>query len=382
MNHRGSVNRIVMWLDSPSIHQAPLVTSLASAWPGEVVVATTEPNVSSRRVRSGWSRPDFTPATAIAAPSRSERIDLIESGNGVDTVHIFSGLHAYPENYWTLGKACETSAQVGIYVERPANDRLGKGLARRLYYRLQAARWANRLDFILATGTTGVDWYSARGFGSERIYPFGYFTRQLERHADEVRMPPRSGTEVELLFVGQLIPRKGLDLLLHAVAQIRDLPWRLSVVGGGPQELAYRSLASRLQLEDRVHWMGRLPNSSVHALMEQADLFILPSRFDGWGAVVNEALSTGTPVVVSDACGSSDLVKSDEAGKIVTANSAGSLAAALADMVGVGPRTADRRRSLRAWAEKAISPQVGAAYLMNILLHVAGAGPRPAPPWQ
>jgi glycosyltransferase involved in cell wall biosynthesis len=374
------MKRIILWLESPSMHQAALVRALAARWGGEVVVAT-EADISERRLRSGWTRPDFAPARLVIAPSREERMRLLAAGDCAETTHVFSGLGAYPETYWTLRRAAATCARVGIYVERPAGGLSARGLARRAWYRARALRWARRLDFILAVGSSGVEWFRARGFRRETLFPFGYFT---EAHEPGVDAPAggvlHSREAVELLFVGQLIARKGPDLLLRALAG-QPSGWRLSMVGGGPEEDAYRALARELGIGDRVRWLGTVPNDAAQRLMEEADVLVLPSRFDGWGAVASEALTRGTPVVVSDACGASDLVRSGEAGRVVAAGSVESLAAALAAMIARGPRGPGERRELRAWARDAISPAAAAGYLAAILASVEGREARPSPPW-
>ncbi len=375
----GSVKRVVLWLESPSIHQAPLVSALARGWGGEVVVVA-ERDVSERRRRLGWDRADFTPARLVVAPSRPERAAILAVGECADTVHVFSGLHAYPETYWTLRRAAATCARVGIYAEPPADDRSARALARRARYRVHALRWRRRLDFILVTGATGVHWFRARGFREESLFHFGYFTEPPRGLDDLDGVVLHSGGAVELLFVGQLVPRKGLDLLLRALAGLRGRSWTLNVVGSGPQEEAYRALAREQGVEDRVRWHGMLPNAGVQRLMARADALVLPSRFDGWGAVANEALMCGTPVVVSDRCGASDLVRRPEAGRVVAAGSVEALAAGLDETLARGTVGSGRRAELRAWAARGISPEAGAGYLMEILSG-AGRERRPEPPW-
>lgn len=372
------MERIVLWLESPSIHQGPLVSALARGWGGEVVVVV-ERDVSERRRKLGWERADFSPASLVMAPSREERLKILAAGRCEDTVHVFSGLHVYPETYWTLRRAAATCARVGIYIEPPAENRPALDLARRALYRFQALRWARRLDFVLATGDTGVKWFRARGFGARKVLHFGYFTELPG--VDAPAAPALHSGAAEVLYVGQLVPRKGVDVLLRALAETRAGSWRLNVVGTGPGEEEYRALAGELGIAKRVHWRGMLPNAEVRHLMQAADMLVLPSRHDGWGAVANEALACGTPVVVSDRCGASDLVRDENAGRVVAAGSVPSLAEALDAMIAKGPVDAARRAELREWARRAISPEAAAAYLAAIFAHAAGRADRPTPPW-
>ena len=70
----------------------------------------------------------------------------------------------------------------------------------------------------------------------------------------------------------------------------------------------------KLKLKDKIHFLGTKPQTEVPTYMQQADIFILPSVYDGWGAVVNEALQAGCYVICSDAAGASDLILQDDSG--------------------------------------------------------------------
>jgi glycosyltransferase involved in cell wall biosynthesis len=102
-----------------------------------------------------------------------------------------------------------------------------------------------------------------------------------------------------LLFVGLLVPRKGVHLLLEAFAAA-DLPRDvvLSVVGDGPERDALEAQRVRLGLQDRVELLGF--RSDVPALLTAADAFVLDSFFEGGPIVSMEALVAGLPVVISD----------------------------------------------------------------------------------
>ena len=130
-----------------------------------------------------------------------------------------------------------------------------------------------------------------------------------------------------LLFVGQLIRRKGLDLLIDALLEARlTRPVRLLVAGSGQEESALRLRSASLD----VSWLGHLPAEGVRAAMVAADCVVLPSRTEVWGLVVNEAMALGTPVLASDACGATaDLVHDGRTGFVFTSGDIPSLSNAL-----------------------------------------------------
>lgn len=102
-----------------------------------------------------------------------------------------------------------------------------------------------------------------------------------------------------LLSIGQFIPRKGFDILLKAAALL-DRGTEIYIVGGEPTE-EYRLMARQLGLEN-VHFVGFLKKEVLARYYQAADLFVLPTREDIWGLVINEAMAYGLPVVTTDRC--------------------------------------------------------------------------------
>jgi glycosyltransferase involved in cell wall biosynthesis len=106
---------------------------------------------------------------------------------------------------------------------------------------------------------------------------------------------------VALLAVGAVTHRKAYDVLLAAVALLLDLPWTLAIVGdrGRDVEAAGRLDLdiARFNLADRVRVTGAIPADRLAALYARADIFVLASRFEGYGMAVAEAIAHGIPVV-------------------------------------------------------------------------------------
>lgn len=156
------------------------------------------------------------------------------------------------------------------------------------------------------------------------------YTCRLEAFAAaaKTRTPHR---EPVFLFCGQMIARKGIDVLLRAFDQIvaQGVAARLELVG---REAELPTLLAALppRTRERVNYRGFLAPAELPAHFAAADVFVLPSRHDGWGVVVNQALGAGLPVICSDAVGAGhDLVQPDLNGLIVPAGDAIALAAAM-----------------------------------------------------
>jgi glycosyltransferase involved in cell wall biosynthesis len=135
-----------------------------------------------------------------------------------------------------------------------------------------------------------------------------------------------------VLFLGQVIERKGLDILLDAVARIDDDIDYQVLIGGTGAETYRDRLDDQIQQAglENVSFLGWVPEETMFAQYQAADIYVLPSRADPWPLSVVEAMKAGTPVVVSDAVGTGwDLVDGQETGYVFPSEDADVLAARL-----------------------------------------------------
>lgn len=150
--------------------------------------------------------------------------------------------------------------------------------------------------------------------------------------------PARGSHEgiVRLLAVGSLVARKGYDLLLAALATMADLPWRLTIVGDDTRDPStaakIKSDIARLGLSDQIDVAGVVTAGRLAALYTGADVFVLASRFEGYGMAYAEAIAYGLPVVGTTA-GAIPSVIPPEAAILVAPDDAAALAQALRRLI-------------------------------------------------
>jgi glycosyltransferase involved in cell wall biosynthesis len=172
----------------------------------------------------------------------------------------------------------------------------------------------------------------------------------VEPGTDRVCPPPRdSKGAVNLLAVGSVIPRKGYDVLVAALARLRHLPWRLVIAGdcGRSPQTSRRLRADimRLGLADRITLLGAVAAEQVAPLYVSADLFVLPSRFEGYGMAYTEAIAHGVPVIGTTAGAIPQTVPAD-AGVLVAPDDVEALATTLQRLIA----SPDERERLAAGA--------------------------------
>ena len=165
----------------------------------------------------------------------------------------------------------------------------------------------HRAHALVAIGSVAARDYAAR-FPEPRRYCIPYHCDLAPFLAAPRRV--READEVVFLFCGQMIARKGVDVLFAAFARL-DARARLLLVGREaelPAMLAALPESARV----RVEYAGFQSPDVLPRFFAQADVFVLPSRYDGWGVVVNQALGAGLPVVCSDTVGAGHDLVADE----------------------------------------------------------------------
>jgi glycosyltransferase involved in cell wall biosynthesis len=141
-----------------------------------------------------------------------------------------------------------------------------------------------------------------------------------------------SGDTPTILSVGSVVPRKGHDVLVEALARLADLPWQLTIVGDRSRDPdTARDLDAAIARHDlgaRISFAGTVAPERLDVLYAGADLFVLASRFEGYGMAYAEAIAHGLPVVGTTAGAIPEAV-SPGAGVLVAPDDIEALAAAL-----------------------------------------------------
>lgn len=369
--------RTVFWQKTPSPHQAPWIRALAEMVPNmDIVGVFQESGLSQERIALGWQPPNYGNARILISPDKVMADQLIQQNAG-QTLHIFSGMLENSAISGYFHSALASEARVGVLSE--GRDWRGwKGLLRLSYKAPQEHGFSKSVDFVLAMGQVGMQWFARCGIDKHKLFQFCYVVETSDNknmHNDE------PGTSVQITAVGQLIKRKRFDLILMALKRVTSRKWKLKIVGDGELRESLEKMTADFDLCDRVEFTGVLNNVQVRHELAQTDIFLLASHWDGWGAVVNEALMSGVPVVCSDYCGAAVLLRPDLTGDVFESDNVDSLAKKLSIFIERGPLHLDKRNQIRDWSHCIEGPSV-ARYFLDILGFINGnVNNRPDPPW-
>lgn len=145
--------------------------------------------------------------------------------------------------------------------------------------------------------------------------------------------------------VGHLIPRKGHDIVIQAMAQLPDV--KLLIAGDGPEQRSLEALGATLGISDRLCFLGAVPYDQIPRVYSAVDALVLASDREGWPNVLLESMACGTPVVASRCWGTPEVVRTPAAGQLVDQRTPAAFAEAIRRQLN-GP--ADRAAT-RAYAE-------------------------------
>jgi len=354
----------IFWQIIPSIHESSFIRNLADR---HEVIFVAEQAVCKKRIKSGWHIPDLGKTKLIISPDEEHICTLLSIANAV---HIVSSIRANKISETIFDYAVKRKIKMGVLCEQVKLNKL-KDKLRYLKYIYLRLRYKKYIDFILATGNQARKFFEFTGFGKNKIFDWAYFTEQSKYFVPETK-----NEKTKLFFVGRIDIRKNILSLVDVCKKLSEQIEVLTIVGGGPLESDLLEIIK----DSRCKYLGHQPNEEVNRIMCESDLLILPSIFDGWGAVVNEALACGTPVLVSDKCGSLSLIN-ETRGRVFSIKK-NNMETILRSFLKELPYSTEKRREIREWALKNISGEAAANYFEQIIEYVTRKTvDKPVAPW-
>lgn len=341
-------------------HQVEFMMALAAR--GNEINWVVDEVLSEDRRSQGWSVQSGCVGLTLTQVNPSECAQVIDRIQPQLCVFAPRGCRAGPS---LLRELAARGMSYAFIMEAPD----GRGLSlflKRVAHRLLFSRQV-RPAFTLAMGHSASEFYRVAGYPN--VFPFGYTVAQSCLPCSE-----RVSGSYRFIYIGQLVSRKRVDLLLRALAGASG-DWALDIVGDGPCRSNLQSLASHLGIANRIRWLGFVSNSEVRCRIAKSDTLVLPSDSEGWGATVNEALAEGTRIVVSSACGSSCLAGLNPEDAVFKSGSVAALLGKLTAQIhrgGVGRSERERRRL----THRRVDGASMAAYFSRI-----AGGEAPSPPW-
>lgn len=239
--------------------------------------------------------------------------------------------------------------------------------------------YARKIRAIGCCGSTGIMAHRKAWVIQNRLFEFIYtvptsdsYLIKYDSHTN-VKNITQGGKK--FVFVGSLIDRKSIIELIKVLNSIKG-EYEFNIVGEG---LMMQHVKALIQENDKIHFLGKMMPCEVRDVLEQADTLILPSKLEGWGCVVNEALMAGCRVIVSDVVGARALIdKEGTRGQVFKNCDWADLEKCLVMELKV--KTA--KESIKKWSRN-ICPATEAEYFIKIVEYYNGKSrTKPTVPWR
>jgi glycosyltransferase involved in cell wall biosynthesis len=361
-------NNVHIWMNIPSFHQNDLFNELNKQFEKFTVVYAR--TCDSDRQAQGWQDGNVQhyESKTIGKDLKIWQLARYVFQNRKAT-HIVNGIWLEPSFFMVIVLLNIFGVNFFIYSEAPNPSKkrtVFKKITLTLLVKPIAKLLIIRAKGVLAVSEFAVEYFKSLGVKSERIYRFGYF-RNIQKVFTKPQLYPRT----KLIFVGQLIERKGVQTLLKAIKNINEKrdDFHLTIIGKGKLEPHLRNYIENNQLQKLVNFQGIIQSENVTNYISKADLLILPSLFDGWGMVINEALLCDVPVLVSDQCGAKELIIDNHNGLIFRGNDEQSLSEKLSDYLDLSLENKRQLKRNASRSGKLIEMNQVANYLRQCVCH-------------
>lgn len=365
--------RMVFWQNCLSPHQLPYIVHLLDdERVDEVVIVASEELCNARR-NMGWNIIKYKGIerckTFIHPIDRD--IEELLSFRKEDSYHFFSGIRAYDYVFKCLQMSMDYNLHRGIITERPNRYDFKRDKANakpywmhRLRFWLQDWKYARKIQYVFAMGEEAVNYYKSLGIKWE-VFPFCYCTYSPSSIAAK---SPKS-IPVQYAFCGSLSKRKDPVTIVRSLAILKNRnQCNIRIIGDGPLLSTLKKETSGTNHTDNIQLLGTISQKDIPLHMQLTDVLILPSLYDGWGAVVNEALQSGCYVIVTNECGAADLIKQDKRlGQIFRPGNRNELAMIMEYVNSHISEIRELRSWRKQWAENHISGNIVAKYMVDCI---------------
>lgn len=226
-------------------------------------------------------------------------------------------------------------------------------------YKLYALFLFSRIKAFFVISKKAYHQYLSLNVPEFKLFPYCYFIpNNYIPIANDIQVNKEN---LRLLFLGTLSYRKGIDLLIEAVCELNASNYQLTldIYGSGDFSKFDKN-------NDKIKYKGIVPFGEAPKYMSNYDILVLPSRFDGWGVVVNEAIIARIPVLCSSNVGASDMIKLYECGLIFEKLTVNGIKSSLIKIIENKDLFSIWRNNLKI-LNKNITTKEGADFIFNVI---------------
>lgn len=348
---------LIFFQNCLSPHQIPYIRECAEDERVEKVYFVMPRIDYDMRAGMGWSNDKLLdePTIEFVLKPDDNKVRLLLDITGKDIRCLFSGIRADADVFRWLNISLGFNVKRYIITEPPYifDKPLWMHYVR---FFLQDYKYVKYIDGVFAIGESCERYY--RSISKRlKVFPFIYVTESFDVE------PVLLHDDMKVLYVGSLSERKNVKVLIEAMKGLHHV--QLNIVGDGEKRRELEALSKEYAVN--ADFLGTMQMKDIPNEMQKNDVLVLPSLYDGWGAVVNEALTQGLYVVCSDKCGAKDLLHYKKLGITFKNNKSNDLSNVLEDITkNIDVIRLDRQYRSK-WSKKNISGIAISKYLIECL---------------
>ncbi len=353
--------KLIFFQNCVSPHQIPYIKEICKDKRVKKVFLITPRIDYTVRTAMGWDSKNILLNSEIAflLNPTDEEVEILFRDK--DVIAFFSGIRADKDLFKWFKLSLKSKIKRGLITEPPNICPTKPIYLHYIRFLLQDYKFIKHIDYVFAFGDLAVKYY--RFWSSKwKVIPFAYCTDLKDTKQESPQMTENK--LLKLTFIGSLIRRKNVKIILKALSNIQNPQIILDIIGEGPEKERLKKFASYKRIKN-INFRGTLPNKDIPNILNQTDILILPSKYDGWGAVVNEALQMGVYVICSKHCGSKTLIVNDKIGFVF--KSYQEFFKKLIDITANKEYIKNNREFRKRWSEK-ISGSSLAKYFVDCLI--------------
>lgn len=381
-----NIRNLICWYGTPPQVSAGGAVASAKQWPGKVVFLCDRP-LSAFRKEVGWEDCEYPGVEMIYLSESSDPEQCVRQlvAKNPNAIHLYSGMICQGKSWRYLETYVMMEADTPIILASELPGIWGNWYHQLLRYlflgvknRKIVKKYGHRINALLPYGLTGVKKFHHYGWPREKLFPYMYCPRFAF-----LPSPPNHDGPVRFVYIGRFrFSTKGVDLLMKAFDALSGKNWTLDLVGGHGEQR--RQVIKWAERHPQVTFKGFCPSHEIIGLLQKYDVAIVPSRFDGWNPIPNEAAAAGIGVIASDAAVSDEITTASQAGIVFRAGDAIALQHCIEQVLEQPELCETWKQKICAYRKK-IAPETVGSYLNEILQYVAdgydNTSSRPQCPW-
>ena len=372
---------LIFWLDTPPVCCRGVFDKVSEKWAGETYYVCMH-NIGGVRQKITEQEETYGEAHLILLNQQKNPAEFINQflQEHKEDIHIFNGYKSSSSVYLDQLLALYPQAKTIVWAERPC-PKWKNQFPWNFYHAYYAAKYKNKITALFPLGEQGIEKYISYGWKREKIFKFLYSPVMTE---NLLISETSKLTTIRFIFLGRFSAGpKGTDVLIKAFSYLKHKNCQITLVGGYG-DLKDETLRFIEQNAPITQFGGTWPIAKACDNLNNFDVCVVPSRYEGWNVTINEALMAGIGCIASDECVSQELIEYSGAGKIVKACSPKALAAAMDEVM-------ENPALISQWKQKAdkyrtkISNDSNADYFIEILNYLFiknKQGARPKVPWE